>query len=463
MKSYSDKWEAICRTTMDITLNETQAAIAKWWFESPARMCLILGGERAGKSFLAAFLAMASLNIDKPGEYWVVGPDYQQARQEFLYLYNAFKTGAGGMSFVESDSVSMPVSIASPWSFRTIWGQEWRTRSASDIQKLASFSVSGVIMAEAAQQIYESYLKLMGRVSETGGFLILSGTLERGLPWYGDLYKRWQGENDLGARSFSLPTWSNTDVYPGGEENPRIKELRSEYPEDLFMERFGAVPARKFGLVLPEYDVAKHVKHLEVDENIPVELWMDPGQHCYPVLFVQCDGLVTNVIDAIYSRNRIAQDIIPDVMAHPLFKYVELRNGGVIDNAGKQHQANKSQIELWQEIAGVSLRANYVKLDVTIATLRFRLGSGNPLHSPLLYFNDHFKNTKTPNGLALDVLAEPELWVWPDRAPTRNQAHTPVDKNNDAMKAIGYGLVDRYGGYVAKNVSRRGVRREYFI
>lgn len=463
MKPYSDKWRAICRTMMGNTLNPTQAAIADWWFASDSRFCLILGGERAGKSWLAVELAISCIDIDKTGEYWIVGPDYQQARQEFIYLYEAFHKGAGGVSFVVPESVSMPVNIASPWSFTTIWGQTFRTRSASDIQKLASFSVSGVIMAEAAQQIYESYLKLMGRVSETGGFLILSGTLERGLPWYADLYKRWQGPNEMNARSFSMPTWSNLDRYPGGEDNPRIKELRSEFPEDLFQERFGAQPARKFGLVLPEFDIKKHVKRLELNERMPVELWMDPGQHCYPVLFVQCQGLITNVLDGVYARNRIVQDIIPEVMANPLFKFVDPRNGGIIDNAGKQHQANMSQIELWQELAGISLRGNYVRLDDTIQALRFRMRETNPLHTPLLYFNDHFKNTKSPDGLALDVLAEPELWVWPDRGQGRNVPMTPVDRNNDAMKAIGYGLIDHYGRYVTKPVSTRGRRRAYFV
>lgn len=463
MKAYSDIWRAQCRRMMGITLNETQAAVDEWWFESPSRFSLLLGGERGGKSQMAAWLALPCMDLDKPGEYWIVGPDYNQARPEFLYLYNALKRGVGGVSFVQPESASMPSNVAQPWSFKTIWGQEVRTKSSSDIQKLASFSVSGVIMAEAAQQIYEAYLKLMGRVSETNGFLILSGTLEQGLPWYGDLYNRWQGDNELDARSWSLPTWSNTAKYPGGREDKRIKELEAEYPPDLFMERFGAVPARKTGLVLPEYDVKKHVKKLEHNPLLPVELWMDPGQHCYPVLFVQCDGLVTNVLDRLYIRGKIAQEIIPEVMGHHLFKYVDPRNGGVIDNAGKQHQANKSQIELWQEIAGISLRAQYIKLSVSIPTLRFRLGSGNPLHSPLLYFNSHFTNAKTPNGLAMDVLAEPELWQWPTRGPGRNESITPVDKNNDAMKAISYGLVDRYGGYVDKKVTRRGVRRDYFI
>src|SRR5690606_31745453 len=98
------------------------------------------------------------MNIDLPGEYWIVGPDYNQARQEFMYIYTAFKDA----DLIQPESTSMPLNTASPWSFSTIWGQTWRTRSASDIQKLASFSVSGVIMAEAAQHIFESYLKLMG-------------------------------------------------------------------------------------------------------------------------------------------------------------------------------------------------------------------------------------------------------------------------------------------------------------
>jgi hypothetical protein len=466
MRPYSPNWrtsiiELFVQEFKDKELNEMQAEIEQWWSNSDARFALILGGERGGKSWLAALLAAMCMNLDKPGEYWVVGPDYQQARQEFLYLYNAFKNGFGGISFLLPETVSMPVSIANPWSFTTIWGQTWRTRSASDIQKLASFSVSGVIMAEAAQQIYEAYLKLMGRVSETGGFLILSGTLERGLPWYSDLYKRWQGENELGARSFSVPTWSNTAVYPGGRDNPRIKELEAEYPEDLFMERFGAQPARKMGLVIPEFDFTKHVKHLELDESKPVELWTDPATHCYPVLFVQLDGLTTNVLDCVYARNSIAQDVIPQVMANPLFKYVDLNQAGVMDTAGKQHQANKSQIELWQEIAGCYFRTHYWRLDDTIQALRFRLREFQG--SPLIYFNSHLKNTKSPDGLAMDVLAEFELWAWPDRGLGRNQPVTPIDRNNDACKALGYGLLDHFGTNITRKTSPRGRRRDYFV
>jgi hypothetical protein len=446
---------------MGKTPNALQSEIAEWWFGSDSRFVQILGGERAGKSWLASYLALACMNLDKRrGEYWIVGPDYVQARPEFLYLYNALNDAKPSM--VAENTASMPANPAASWSFQTLWGATIRTKSAADVQKLASFSVDGIIMAEAAQHIYESFLKLMGRVSETGGFLILSGTLEQGLPWYEDLYKRWQGENILGARSFSLPSWSNTDIYPGGREDKAIKELEAEYPADLFMQRFGAEPRKTFGLVLPEFDMATHVKGLVADPKLPVELWMDPGQHCYAVLFVQNDGLVTNVLDRVYTQGKIVHDVIPLVMGNKLWKLVDLKSAGVIDNAGKQHQANKSQIELWQEIAGASLRAQYVKLDSLISTLRYRLGSNNPLHQPLVYFNNHMTNAKSPQGLALDVLAEPEMWSWPDRGINRNKAVVPIDKNNDAMKALGYGLVDRYGGYVSKKQNFKGKRRPYW-
>lgn len=446
---------------VDFEKNEEQSAIVDWWHGSDSRFIQILGGERSGKSLVASFLALSCM---KPGdgdgketEYWIVGPDFYQPRAEFQYLYSWLKTA--GM--VEGEA-SMPANPAAAWVMRTTFGATIRTRSAGEVQKLASFSISGVIMAEAAQCVWEAYLKLMGRVSETGGFLILSGTLERGLPWYGDLYERWQADNTLGARSFSLPTWSNLEVYPGGRDDPAIKDLESEYPSDYFQERFGAKPQRKLGLVLPEFDMKTHVKHLKVNEHLPVELAMDPGQHCYAVLFLQYDGLVCNVLDRVYERGMIAQEVIPIAMGNPLWKRIDPSAAGTIDIAGKQHHANKSQVELWHEIAGITLSSQYIRLDDTIQALRFRLKDTNPLHQPLIFFNDHMQNLRDPAGFALDVLAEPVSWSWPDRGPSKNVAVRPIDKNNDAMKALGYSLVQRFGSYTDKKRPKAPKRRGYW-
>src|SRR5690606_39648731 len=67
--------------------------------------------------------------------------------------------------------------------------------------------------------------------------IFFSGTFEGAYGWYADLWNRWQGPNDDGGKSFSLPTWTNRAVYPGGREDPEIKRQESLMPPDLFQER----------------------------------------------------------------------------------------------------------------------------------------------------------------------------------------------------------------------------------
>ena len=459
MKPFSQKWRQTLNGLFGITPNRHEAEIEDWWFNSESRVVGILGGERSGKSLESARLAAPCIRPDDVGaEYWIVGPDYNQARPEFSYLYDAFQRGG----LIRGES-SMPMSGSQAWSFTTNWGAVVRTRSAADVTKLASFSVYGAIMAEAAQNPHEVYMKLLGRVSETRGFLILSGTLEDGLPWYVDLHKRWQGPNILGARSFSLPTWSNIDIYPGGRQDPAIKELEAEYPPDLFMERFGAIPSIHHLAVIPEFNYEKHVKKLEFVPDVPVELWVDPGKTVYAVLFVQNIGLYTHVLDRVYARNKIAQDVIPDVVANPLFQAVDKSSAGVMDFAGNQEHGNKSQIALWKEIANCSFRFQYIPEQVTIDTIRFRLRDTNNYGEPLVFFNSHFTNAKLANGQALDVLAEFDLWRYPARSMKQNEAPGPIDSNNHALKALGYGLVDKFGAHLEKAKLRRGRKTPYWI
>ena len=78
MKPISDSWRQHCRTMMGNTLNPTQEEIASWWFESDSRFCLILGGERAGKSWLACELALPCIDITKEGGKIVASFDYDK-------------------------------------------------------------------------------------------------------------------------------------------------------------------------------------------------------------------------------------------------------------------------------------------------------------------------------------------------------------------------------------------------
>lgn len=442
--------------------NPNQYAIVDWWERSDEhRVTQILGGERSGKSFLSAyFLAQATRPAERTAQgnlYWIVGPNYVQPRAEFMYIYQAFDY----LNLVKGKP-SMPLTENATWMFKTKLNGTYQTKTSYEVARLASFSLDAAIMAEAGQQVYEAYLKLLGRLTQTKGPLIISGTLEKGSIWFEDVYRRWQGPNLMQARSWSLPTWTNTAIYPGGEQDPALVQIRSEMPPDLYQERFGGLPTLPHGVVLPEFSFSQNVKHLDFVEGIPVELAIDPGQHCYAVLFIQHVGMVTHVLDRVYARGKIVQDVIPEVMGNPLWKHVVLRKAGVIDQAGSQHPASHSQVEIWQQQAGATLRWHYWFEDETINALRYRIGPLNAEQRPLVFFNDHMKNIRNEQGMALDVLAEPSLWRWPDRPAGKGEALKPVNRNNDAMKALGYKLLDQYGVMLEKRRQVSVVRIPYW-
>ena len=425
--------------------NPNQQEIVDWWeSDDRYRVTQLLGGERSGKSFLSSyFLSLCTRPAERTSQgnlYWIVGPNYVQPRAEFMYIYQAFDF----LNLVKGKP-SMPMSENSTWMFKTKLNGTYQTKTSYEVARLASFSLDGAIMAEAGQQAYEAYLKLIGRLTQTRGPLIISGTLEKGSIWFEDVYRRWQGHNLMQAKSFSLPTWTNTAIYPLGENDPALLEIKSEMPADLYMERFGGLPTTPSGVVLPEFSFTQNVKPLEVVEGIPVEIAVDPGQHCYAVLFIQHIGNITHVLDRVYTRGKIVQDVIPEVVRNPLWKHVVLRKAGVIDQAGSQHPASHSQVEIWQQMTGAVLRWHYWFEEETINTLRYRIGSLNSEQKPLVFFNDHMKNMRDEKGRATDVLAEPFLWKWPDRPPGKGEALRPINTNNDAMKALGYKLLDQYG------------------
>ena len=443
------EWMAAVFGAMGVSPNAAQWPIVDA-FRAGVRTLAIGGGERSGKSMIAAACAALDMGPESedfgvcpPRRYWIVGPDYRQCRAEFLYIHDALKA-LGALR-----RVSMPQSEASPWLLETVWNVILETRSSSRESKLATFTVYGAILAEAGQQSRVVLDKLLGRTSETRGWVALSGTLEGAAAWYDDILDEWQGlENKYSAVSFRLPTWTNTAIYPGGWNDPEIVRLRRLSDYEYFMERYGAKRIRVKGLVIPEFEYSIHARSLKADPTVPVELAIDPGSHCYAVLFVQRFGDVVHVLDAVYEHNTIAQIVIPKVKRHPLFALV-LRNTsfhGVIDHAGSQHQANLSQVELWRD-AGVRLYHKYWMLEDTITAVRNHLRVDMETGDTQVYFNSDTMHTGiiAETRRAKYPLSEFSLWRWPEEALQAGDRPTPIDRNNDAIKALGYYLLKTYG------------------
>lgn len=428
----------------------------------PARLKLVAGGVGAGKSYSAAREVDAYTVIEN-GLGWIIGPDYEQAKPEFDYLLEPYLE----WGIVDESTVSRPIRGTA--KFATKWGFKWETKSAGDPVSIASRRPDVVLLAEAAQQPHEMYFKALERATEKHAPVIFSGTFESSLGWYADQWERWQGSSPEGGKSFSLPTWSNLKVYPGGRNDPKIKAIEASMPPELFLERYGGIPCKPSGLVFKEFDRKTHCKPLAelYNPDLPIELWIDPATHTYPCLFVQLwPGGRVHILDEVYCKNEIAQQVIPKVVAHRFWEKV---SQGVMDIAGSFRQgANKSQIEVWsdetQKLKTHGIEWEFLRVKDAMEwynAVHLRLWS-RETDQPLLLFADHLRDDISADGSANGVLGELKTHRWPDRNERAALPGRPVKRNEDALSAIGYGLLVHFGPVVERAQVRREVKRRYW-
>lgn len=385
------------------------------------RLKQVAGGERAGKSRWTAMEILPWV-VFFPDLYWIVGPDYDLARPEFEHLVDGLRA--------HNLIADLSQPKAGSWQLVTTLGAQVVTKTSTDPMTLAGKAPAGIAMVEAAQQTYEAFLRLRGRVAERRGPLLLSGTFER-VNWYSDLWKRWQAPNPEGGRSFSIPTWANLAVFPGGHDDPEIVALRGLYPEDIFLERFGARPRLPATTVFREFDHTKHVDFCPLLKDHPVQVWVDPGYAgAYAVLAVQVvDGFVY-VLDEVYKQGWTAHQVIAECRGREWWDQV---SGGVIDIAARQHHGQESQLEIWASY-GVKLFSQ--KVGVADGILRHRTFLIDPeTKEPRIRFDPK----------CVETIREYSLYRYRDVPEGRPVYEEPINANNHSMTALAYGLVACFG------------------
>lgn len=389
----------------------------------PHRLKLVSGGERAGKSFWTAHeLATWLVTAGKDDLFWLVGPSYELARPEFQHLLECY----AGVGLIDQSSVQTPAT--GQWNMQTRGGAKIETKTSADIKKLAGVAPTGIAMTEAAQQDWEAFIRCRGRVAQKRGPLIMSGTQESSRGWYAEMYYLWLGENAEGVRSFSLPTWSNLALFPGGRKDPEIKALEATLPPDLFLERYGGVPCPPSNLVFREFDPKTHVRPCQFDINLPAQVWVDPGYAgAYAVIAVQYHMPEWWCIDEVYLKGEVVHDVIDVCKEREWWPNV---SHGVVDVAGRQHAGQESQIEIWLRYGNVRLYSQMIPILAGIE--RHRTFLRDPATGKaLLYFDPRCSNT----------IKEYSLYQYPKAKERHHETEIPIQKDNHALSAITYGLV----------------------
>lgn len=404
--------------------------------ECRKRFILVAGGEQAGKSMIASkYLVSRFLETEESGLYWLVAADYERTRAEFDYLVQDFAT-LGILAEVSKRVDPGRIVLAD--------GTRIETKSAKDPRTLAMRAPDGIIGCEASQLDLESFHRLRGRCAPKRGWLFLAGTFEGSLGWYPQLFQTWQYGTDE-EQSFSLPSYSNQYLYPEGKSDPEILKLKAMASDEFFMERIEGIPSPPQGLVFSEFRADIHISdNAEWSVGDPVYLWMDPGYAgAYAVEVVQEINGQICVIDEIYEQGLITKEIIEIAQSRPWWKDVQ---GGVIDIAGYQHQAMSAPAEIWMEETGLYLSGQKIKINDGTERLKGFLKSDPQTNAPKLIVNPKCEGILSEFGAVPNPFdGQTRAYRWKVDRDGNIVGEQPDDKNNHGIKAVIYGLVDRFG------------------
>ena len=416
---------------------------------SDKRFILVAGGEQAGKSMVASKYLLGRCFQDTPGGlYWLVAADYERTRAEFEYL---------ATDFAQLGILAEVSKRIDPGKIVLADGTSIETKSAKDPRTLAMRAPNGIIGCEASQLDLETFYRLRGRVAPKRGWLFLSGTHEGSLGWYPQMQISW--EHGLGDEvSFNLPSYSNYHLYPGGRDDPEIRRLERDSSDDFFMERIEGIPSPPRGIVFGEFRPDIHVQDVDYIPDEPVAIWMDPGYAgAYAVVAVQEINGQICVIDEIYEQGLITQEIIEVAQKRPWWPDV---HSGVIDIAGTQHQAMAAPTEVWMEQTGLYLSHQKVRINEGTERLKGFLKPDPLTKVPKLVIAPHCQGTLSEFGAAPNPFdGQTRAYRWKTDREGSIVGETPEDKYNHAIKALIYGLVDKYGYGYLQNRDKIRVRR----
>jgi len=322
--------------------------------QSKARIIIVGGGERAGKSKIAAMECVARIFACDGRPIFLVGEKYERCVPEFDYISEALLD----LGLVTVKDISRPadgqqrctIKVRRPHLNTTIM-------TVSAVKGMTAVRASGrapalILMCEGGLMSYEVELACRGRLAEARGALIVTGSFPDDVGWMAQKYEDYQHPNKEMGESFSIPSWSNTAIYPGGRQDPEILAVESAYPELDFLRFIGALPQPPATIVYPEFRYSMHVPGtVKFDPDEQVWLAIDPGYRgAYAVIAYQFSGPYVLAIDEVYrwaakhGKGAYGEAVIEECMKREWWPNVI---DGVIDIAGLQHHGAESQVEIW--------------------------------------------------------------------------------------------------------------------
>lgn len=415
----------------------------------PARTKLVAGGIRGMKSMSEAMECLSWLPHTDLS--WLAGKSYDDCRQEFEYIMEA----AISLGWTDNRLVSFPQNKYSPCSLETYWGSLVETKSADDPGSLMSRAPGFIGFCEPGKMDIAAFRRANERISTSRGMIWMGGTFEESGQWFEDYWRLWaRWPNEYNAKSWTVPSWTNTAVYSKGLHDPEIEKLRHDAENyDQFLRRIAGVPASQPDIIFSStWKPRQHVGIVELERRVAdqpgtyqnVYAAIDPGysgESRYIVLAIQVKGNKIRVIDEICERRKTHQEIKAVAMVRPWWPY--MHTGTIDPHAGDSHALGSvSPIEVWRtgDVGGEVLLENPKQI---------------PVDDLIRLIQSYLNGT---SGFTVEVSdrcvrLRDEMSRWKRIRNKTNGLGDPQKSNCDAIKALGYFLTHHYNGRVGKTNS----------
>ena len=394
--------------------------------------------------------------LGQPQRGWIIGPNYPDCEKEFRVVYDTFKMlGVDTVSskfLKNTENGSMHIV--------TNWGFDLECRSAAHPDSLVGEGLDFVLMVEAGRLNRRTFTEYVRpALSDKRGWSLTTGVPELAtdislLYW---AYKR--GIEDPATkpwRSWQMPSWTNTVVFPGGRQDPEILDAEDDLTEDEFLRQYGGQFVDRVGRVMTEWDDNIHLKRIKFNPDWPLYAAVDFGfTNWWVWLWIQVDPFENGyVLGEHYIKEmdteRIAKEVLKE---HPWTKRCV---------AFYPDPHNPDDTAILSRHLGIPARSN-TNGDIATrnAMIRTRL-KPRPEHAPpeeqqaqIVFDKDRCTH------LAWEMR---EGYRWPEhKRDDKNRSEVPLDKDNHGPEALSrfiYGYFSALGTEEPRTrQSRAKVRR----
>lgn len=410
----------------------------------PHRHRALSNGRRWGKTLLGGkegeVTAWVKNRLAEPQRGWIIGPNYVDCEKEFRVIYDSLKS-------VGVDQVSLKYlknTENGNMQIHTNWGWVCECRSAAHPESLVGEGLDWVIMAEAGRLHRRTFTEYVRpALSDKRGWSLMTGVPEVAnevsLLYWG--WKRGLEYQTKPWRSWQMPSWSNTVVFPGGRNDPEILDAKEDLTDDEFERQYGGRFVDRVGRVMAEWDDLVHLKRLKFNPDWPLYGAVDYGYTNYWVwLWIQVDNwnnvyVLGEHYMKLMDTPRIAREILKP---HPwMSKCV----------AFYPDPHNPDDTNMLQTILKVPARTNTGGEIKTRNTMIREMLKPMPPHAP---------PEEQQARIVVDKDRCPILawemstgYRWPTRkkeqVDTKNDSEVPLDKDNHGPEALSrfiYGYFD---------------------